>query len=181
VPGDRGGQGTGFPPRPPAFAFPLVALIFVDHFSCRHSLWDLREDRCTQQDKPSPSCFPGVILGPVWPEKSGFFSPTGQAWGGAGMRQEKHLSQFSPAVGKRLVFPWSSSLLIPVFSQFSLSCFTFALAARLCCPASPPTTSAPVPLHVSLQARWDGGCSPSQMIDASPRRWGWGLWLRCYS
>lgn len=95
------------------------------------------------------------------------------------MRQEKHLSQFSPAVGKRL-FPCSRSLLIPVFSLFSLCYFTFALAARLHCPTSPSTTSALVPLHVSLRARWDGRCSPGQMIDASPCRWRWGLWLHCY-
>lgn len=54
------------------------------------------------------------------------------------MRQEKHLSQFSPVVGKRLMFPQSGSLLIPVFSLFLLCCFTFALAVRLCCPTSPP-------------------------------------------
>lgn len=49
------------------------------------------------------------------------------------MRQEKHLSQFSLVVGKRLMFP-----LLPVFSLFSSCRFTFALAARLCCPTSPP-------------------------------------------
>lgn len=54
------------------------------------------------------------------------------------MRQEKHLSQFSPVVGKRLMFP-----LLPVFSLFSSCCFTFALAARLCCPTSPPNYFCP--------------------------------------
>lgn len=97
------------------------------------------------------------------------------------MRQEKHLSQFSPAVGKRLRFPWSRSLLIPVLSLFLSCCFTFALAARLHCPTSPPPTSALVSLHVPLQAWWDGYCSPGQMIDASPRHWRWGLQSRCYN
>lgn len=89
------------------------------------------------------------------------------------------MSQFSPAVGKRLMFPRSRSLLILVFNLFASCCFTFALAARLFCPDSLlddfcPRSSPRVP-----PARWDGHCSPGQMIDVSPRRWRWGLWLRC--
>lgn len=34
------------------------------------------------------------------------------------MKWEKHPSQFSLVVGKRLMFPWSRSLLIPVLSCF---------------------------------------------------------------
>lgn len=89
------------------------------------------------------------------------------------------MSQFSPAVGKRLMFPRNRSLLIPVFNLFASCCFTFALAARLFCPDSLlddfcPRSSPRVP-----PARWDGHCSPGQMIDVSPRRWRWGLRLRC--
>lgn len=66
------------------------------------------------------------------------------------MREEKHLSQFSPVVGKRLMFPWSRSLLIPVFNLFASCYFTFALAAKLFCPGSLlddfcPRSSARVP------------------------------------
>lgn len=85
------------------------------------------------------------------------------------------MSQFSPAVGKRLMFPRSRSLLILVFNLFASCCFTFALAARFFCPDSLlddfcPRSSPRVP-----PARWDGHCSPGQMIDVSPCRWRWGF------
>lgn len=90
-------------------------------------------------------------MGPVWPEKS-VFPPRGQELGGAGLKQ-KHLSQFSPAAGKRLAFPWSSSLLIPVFSSFPPSCFTFALAERIYCSTSPRNNFCPRSSGVSLVRR----------------------------
>lgn len=68
---------------------------------------------------------------------------------GAG-RSWENLSQFSPVVGKKLTFPWCSSLLIPVFSPFSPPCFTFALADRIYGSSSPLNNSCPRSCLVSL-------------------------------
>lgn len=97
------------------------------------------------------------------------FSPqragSGRSWAEAG--------EPASVVGKRLRFPWSSSLLIPVFSPFSPSCFTFALADRIYHSSSPCNNFCPGSSHVSLLG-WD--CSPYQMIKASPHCWHRGLW-----
>lgn len=49
------------------------------------------------------------------------------------MRQEKHLSQFSPVVGKRLMFP-----LLPVFSLFSSRCFHLCPCSKTLLSNLPP-------------------------------------------
>lgn len=75
---------------------------------CRCSLWDLRDLRA-QQDKLSSS-FPGVILGPVWPETLPFPHRAGTGSGG-----EVGEAPEPPACGQLSVWwmalPKSSSLL----------------------------------------------------------------------
>lgn len=98
------------------------------------------------------------------------------------MRQEKHLSQFPPVVGKRLmVFPGQVSPNPCIQPIFVAAASPLPLQRDFVVQTSLLPTSALVPPRVSLQAWRDGGCSPSQMIDASPRRWRWGLWSRSYS
>lgn len=74
------------------------------------------------------------------------FSPqradSGRSWAEAG--------EPASVVGKRLTFPWNSSLLIPVFSPFLPSCFTFALADRIYCSSSPCNNFCPGSSHMSL-------------------------------
>lgn len=137
------------PSKTTGFCF-FTSSIFADFFPPLQTLMGSQGGSLhpAVQDKPSSPSSPSVILGPVWPEKS-VFPPRGQALGGAGLRQE-NLSQFSPVVGKRLTFPWSSSLLIPILSPFSPSCFTFAPAQRISCSISPHNNFCPRSSRVSL-------------------------------
>lgn len=128
-----------------------TSIVFVNFFFPLQTLMGSQGGSLHSAGQTLLPLVPGVILGPVWPEKS-VFPPRGQELGGAGLRQ-KHLSQFSPAAGKRLAFPWSSSLLIPVFSSFPPSCFTFALAERIYCSASPRNNFCPRSSGVSLVRR----------------------------